>query len=160
MSKIIAEAILIHRGQAIAPVTADKTLLYFPAMQLRLYNRKTILDGEIMTDRRQIADIIVERMTVEKERLIDQYRSSCDKIGFFFIDDLLPEDVALSIYRQFPKPETMKLKKTLREYKYIAAQMDQYDPILEESVYAFQDERIVNLVKEICGPYIKRAWGF
>lgn len=118
-------------------------------MRLRIY-WGIVLDGEIMTDRRQIADIIVQRMTAEKERLIDQYRSSCDKIGFFFIDDLLPDEIALSIYRQFPKPETMKLKKTLREYKYIAAQMDQYNPILEESVYAFQDDRIVDLVKEIC----------
>lgn len=104
-----------------------------------------------MTTRHEIADIIVRRMTDEKERMIEQYAASREGIGHFYIDDVLPEEMALAIHRQFPKPETMKLKKTLREYKYIAAQMDQYDPILEESVYAFQDDRVVELVKEICG---------
>lgn len=103
-----------------------------------------------MTNRHDIADIIVARMTAEKDRMIAQYRASSDRIGYFYIDDLLPEEMALAIHRQFPKPETMRLKKTLREYKYIAAQMNQYDSILEESVYAFQDERVVELVKEIC----------
>lgn len=103
-----------------------------------------------MTDRHDIANHIVHRMIDEKNRMKQQYAESSDEIGYFYIDDLLPEDIALSIYKQFPAPETMKLKKTLREYKYIAAQMDQYDPILEESVYAFQDERVVSLVKEIC----------
>ncbi len=103
-----------------------------------------------MTSRREIADIIVQRMIEEKDRMAEQYAATRDGIGHFYIDDLLPREMALAIYRQFPKPETMKLKKTLREYKYIAAQMNQYDPILEESVYAFQDERVVEIVKSIC----------
>lgn len=83
--------------------------------------------------------------------MAEQYDASREKVGYFYIDDLLPEEIALSIYRQFPKPDSMKLKKTLREYKYIAAQMDCYDPILEEAVYAFQDDRVVDLVKDVCG---------
>lgn len=102
-----------------------------------------------MADRYEIANFIVERMTSEKDRLKAQYEETRDQIGFFYIDNLLPEEVALSIYEQFPESQAMKLKKTLREYKYIAAQMDQYDPILEECVYAFQDSRVVNLVKEV-----------
>lgn len=104
-----------------------------------------------MINRYEIADIIVRRITAEKERMAEQYAASRDGIGHFYIDDLLPQDIALAIHRQFPKAETMKLKKTLREYKYIAAQMNEYDTILEESVYAFQDERVVELVKDICG---------
>lgn len=45
----------------------------------------------------------------------------------------------------------MKVKKRLRELKYIAAQMDQYDPILEEALYAFQDSRVVEIVTKITG---------
>ena len=29
--------------------------------------------------------------------------------------------------------------------------MDQYDPILEEAIFAFQDPRVVSLIQEICG---------
>lgn len=103
-----------------------------------------------MPNRKDIADMIIARMTSEQARMTSQYAASRGGIGYFYIDNLLPEELALAIHAQFPKPETMKLKKTLREYKYIAAQMNHYDPILEESVYAFQDERVVELVKNIC----------
>lgn len=44
----------------------------------------------------------------------------------------------------------MVVKKSLREFKYIAAQMDKYNPILEEAIYAFQDTRVVSKIAEIC----------
>jgi Rps23 Pro-64 3,4-dihydroxylase Tpa1-like proline 4-hydroxylase len=44
----------------------------------------------------------------------------------------------------------MVLKKSLRENKYIAAQMNLYNPLLEEIIYAFQDKRVVDIVGEIC----------
>ncbi|WP_200913221.1 2OG-Fe(II) oxygenase [Sphingomonas sp. Leaf10] len=109
-----------------------------------------VFHGKTMTNRKEIADMIVARMTAEKERMAAQYAASRVGIGYFYIDDLLPEALARAIHAQFPKPETMKLKKTLREYKYIAAQMNNYDAILEETVYAFQDERVVEIVKNIC----------
>ncbi len=101
-------------------------------------------------NRSAMADIIVRRLEQERSRIAEQYASSVDEIGYFFIDDLLPAELALRIRNQFPKAETMKMKKSLREYKYIAAQMDEYDPILEEAVYAFQDERVVEAVKSVC----------
>lgn len=103
-----------------------------------------------MQRRDEMATIIAARLEGERDRLKAQFASSAEAIGYFYLDDLLPEDMALQIYRQFPKPEGMKLKKSLREYKYIAAQMDHYDPILEEAVYAFQDSRVVELIKDIC----------
>jgi Rps23 Pro-64 3,4-dihydroxylase Tpa1-like proline 4-hydroxylase len=44
----------------------------------------------------------------------------------------------------------MKLNKSLREDKYIAAQMDRCDPILEEVLFAFQDQRIVDFIGSVC----------
>ncbi len=44
----------------------------------------------------------------------------------------------------------MRLRKSLREFKYSAAQMNNYDPILEEAVYAFQDPRVVESISQIC----------
>ena len=55
----------------------------------------------------------------------ERYRASKPKIAHFVVDDLLPE--------------------------HVAAQMNDYDPILEESVYAFQDSRVVELISRICG---------
>ena len=78
------------------------------------------------------------------------YDESVDDIGYFYIDNLLPVNLANKIYSSFPNPESMKLRKSLREYKYIAAQMNQYDPILEETIYAFQDSRIVEAIRKVC----------
>src|SRR5262249_31000090 len=64
---------------------------------------------------------------------------------------LLPEDEVVRIYRSFPDPSTMGLKKNLREHKYVSAQMNKSDPILEEIIYAFQEPKVVAAVAEITG---------
>ena len=104
----------------------------------------------MIMNRNQYADIILQRLIDQKEEISQQYISSKDKIGYFWVDDLLPEELALEINQVFPQEKEMVLKKSLKEDKYIAVQMNQYHPILEEIIYAFQDERIVNLVAEIC----------
>lgn len=100
--------------------------------------------------REEMADLILDRIRSDESRIRDMYHQSCSHIGYFHIDNLLPDDVAKSIYDAFPGPRSMKLRKSLREYKYVAAQMDHYDPILEEAVYAFQDPRIVSLIQDVC----------
>lgn len=107
--------------------------------------------GENIVNRIEIANLILFKLNEHKEILIDQYQENKHKIGYFYIDDLLPEDLLEKIYKNFPKPENMKIKKSLREFKYIDAQMDQHDKILEETIYAFQDSRIVQLIHEITG---------
>lgn len=102
-------------------------------------------------NRIELAGLIFERLVTEKDRLISEFQNSVSGIGYFFVDDLLPEDIALQIHDFFPKSEEMILKKSIREDKYIAAQMNLYHPLLEEIIYAFQDERIVKVIGEICG---------
>jgi Rps23 Pro-64 3,4-dihydroxylase Tpa1-like proline 4-hydroxylase len=101
-------------------------------------------------NRSTLADLIYKKLEEAKPAISEQFSHSKSKIGYFFVDDLLPEQITRYIYESFPKPEDVTLKRTLREYKYIAAQMDKYNPVLEEIIYAFQDERIVKLVSEVC----------
>jgi Rps23 Pro-64 3,4-dihydroxylase Tpa1-like proline 4-hydroxylase len=102
-------------------------------------------------NRFELATLIADRLEQEKVRLQQDYQATEPSIGHFIVDDLLPADIAERIYRRFPEAATMKLKKSLREYKYIAAQMNEYDPLLEEAVFAFQDDRVVGLIKQVCG---------
>jgi len=102
-------------------------------------------------NRTEIADLVFARLARESDRLRAEYAASQRDIGYFFVDDVLPYNLVSSIYSKFPPAGNMKLKKSLREYKYIAAQMNQYEPLLEEVIYAFQDDRIVKLVSKICG---------
>ncbi|WP_434036888.1 2OG-Fe(II) oxygenase [Formosa sp. 4Alg 33] len=106
--------------------------------------------SEYAMDRNSLSKLILERLTSEKDVLKRQYEASKDKIGYFYLDHILPQDVVDQIHNQFPSAEDMVLKKSLREYKHVAAQMDKYNPILEEVIYAFQDQAIVKLVSDIC----------
>lgn len=101
-------------------------------------------------DRNHIADLIVEKLIINKEELKEQFNKTKNTIGYFYLDNLLPENLAYQIHSNFPElNETIK-KKNLREYKYLAYQMDKYNPLLEEVIYAFQDPKIVKLISEIC----------
>ncbi|WP_016991092.1 2OG-Fe(II) oxygenase [Flavobacterium sp. ACAM 123] len=100
--------------------------------------------------REYLADLILEKLAAQKEILKSEFNQS-GRINSCIVDDLFHEEVALEIYRGYPTPEEMTAYKSLRENKRIAAQMDLYNPILEEVVFAFQDNRIVKIVEEITG---------
>lgn len=100
--------------------------------------------------RNDYADLILARLDSEKDNLTEQFRVS-GRVQSCFIDNVLPEGLAREIYSSFPDPSRMMLKKSLREFKYVAAQMNRYDSILEEIVYAFQDPRIVVATQKITG---------
>jgi Rps23 Pro-64 3,4-dihydroxylase Tpa1-like proline 4-hydroxylase len=101
-------------------------------------------------NRTEMANHVVARLESALETLTKQWRES-GTVSHCYIDDVLPAEVATRIRQAFPKGETMRIRKTLRELKYVAAQMDAYDPILEEALFAFQDPRVVDLVGRITG---------
>ena len=72
-----------------------------------------------------------------------EIQTSRHKIGFFYIDDLLPEEIATKIQLNFPKSSEMVLKKSIRENKYIAAQMNLY-AILNMGLFTY---------------YVSQKWG-
>lgn len=103
--------------------------------------------------RDEIAEEIHAKLLADKLTLMAQWESSA-KVGVshFYIDNLLPEDIAQAIYNGFPKNTgKMALRKSLRELKFVAAQMNEHEKILEEALYAFQDPQIVKLIEEITG---------
>lgn len=104
----------------------------------------------MMYKRDYLARLILENLQANKQRLKEDF-SQPGQINSCYIDDLLPTDIAKEIYSAFPTAEEMAVHKSLRENKRIAAQMDLYNPLLEEIVFAFQEEGIVKVVEEITG---------
>ena len=96
----------------------------------------------------ELADFILIKLESKKKEILASYLESEQSIGYFFVDDLLPKKTALEIYNHFPSTQDAVLKKSLREFKYVAYQMDQYHPLLQEIIYAFQDQRIVDFFKD------------
>jgi len=101
-------------------------------------------------NRVQLADLIVARLEQERENLKNDFRKP-GRINSCWLDDLLPGELALEIYKAFPSPEEMVALKSIRENKRIAAQVDLYNPLIEEIIFAFQDDRVVSICEDITG---------
>jgi len=100
-------------------------------------------------DRKEYGKIIESRLREELPRMREEFgRYTVQSTS---IDNLLPQAEVRKINEAFPDKSTMMLKKSLRENKYVAAQMDKYNPILEEIVYGFQEPGVVKVVEEITG---------
>jgi Rps23 Pro-64 3,4-dihydroxylase Tpa1-like proline 4-hydroxylase len=101
-------------------------------------------------NRKELAYLICDQLTKNRVVLKNQFLKSKATIGYFFIDDLLPEELALEIHNKFPTTDKAVRKKNLREFKFTAYQMDLYDSLLEDLIYAFQDEKVIQLISGIC----------
>src|SRR5580658_4461258 len=102
----------------------------------------------VKLDRDAIAQHMLPAIALRAADLASQWRASAP-VNHFVVDNLLPEEWVQAIRAAFPLPEAMVLKRSLRESKYVSAQMNRYDSLLEEIVYAFQDPGIVSLVEQI-----------
>jgi Rps23 Pro-64 3,4-dihydroxylase Tpa1-like proline 4-hydroxylase len=103
-----------------------------------------------MIDRATLARQICTRLDVQHAQIERAWHTTAP-INHFVVDDLLPAQWATQIRAAFPRPQQMVLKRSLRELKYVAAQMNQYAPLLEESIYAFQDSEVVDRIGAITG---------
>jgi Rps23 Pro-64 3,4-dihydroxylase Tpa1-like proline 4-hydroxylase len=72
-------------------------------------------------------------------------------INHFVLDDVLPAAWAEAVRSAFPDAGSMAVRRSLRELKCVAVQMNQYDRLLEEAIYAFQAPDIVAAVERITG---------
>lgn len=67
------------------------------------------------------------------------------------IDALLPEALARTLAERFPAAAQMRLRNSFRERKYVSAQMDRHDPLLEAALFAFQQPEVVETVRSLTG---------
>jgi Rps23 Pro-64 3,4-dihydroxylase Tpa1-like proline 4-hydroxylase len=97
----------------------------------------------------QIADAILHRLDENSVLEARRQFAQTPTTQWFSVDNLLPQEMADEIHAAFPQPSQMRERKTLREHKYVAAQMDRYHPQAEEALFAFHDERVVARVGQI-----------
>lgn len=100
-------------------------------------------------DRKALGEMIAKRLRGQQEPLAAQYKDR--KISYFVLDNVLSEEVAAEIAKNFPDEGQMMHNETMRENKYISAQMDQHFPLIEEALFAFQEPDVVQAVADITG---------
>jgi Rps23 Pro-64 3,4-dihydroxylase Tpa1-like proline 4-hydroxylase len=101
-------------------------------------------------NRLSISILIENRLKEEFNLLQSQYNQSKKSIGYFYIDDLLPEMLINEISEKFPQETNFSFKKNIRERKYVSAQMNEHHQLIEEVLFAFQEENVVSIVAKIC----------
>lgn len=100
--------------------------------------------------RSEIGRFIAARLRDSLDDARRQWQGSAP-VNVFVVDDVLPPELALTVRSGFPDASTMMLRKSLRELKYVSAQMNEHAPILEEVIFAFQAPEVVELVTQITG---------
>lgn len=100
--------------------------------------------------REELAAAIAARLRAEEDRLRQEFGRP-GRIRTFVLDELLSPQIAEAIYEAFPPVNAMIHRRSLREDKYVATQMDRYDPLLEDILFAFQEPPVVAAVAAITG---------
>lgn len=101
-------------------------------------------------NRTELGKLIASRMQEVVFQSRQQWQSSAP-VNVFVIDDILPAAIAAEVRAAFPDSTKLMLRKSLRELKYVSAQMNEHAPILEEVLFAFQEPAVVDLVGQITG---------
>lgn len=100
--------------------------------------------------REELVKLILEKLERDTDKIRADFQTDKGiKTRFTAIDDLLPEDTARKIFISFPAFENMRLLDSFREKKYTSKTLDQYNPLIADITFAFQDERIIEKVAEL-----------
>lgn len=108
--------------------------------------------------REKLVNLIVERLDHDAEKIRAEFGSDpSTKAKYCAIDDLLPRELARQIADAFPASENMRLLDSFREKKYTSKSLDQFDPLIADITFAFQNKRVIDKVADLTG--IKDAVG-
>jgi Rps23 Pro-64 3,4-dihydroxylase Tpa1-like proline 4-hydroxylase len=101
-------------------------------------------------DRASLAQEIARRLNDSATALRTQWNAA-EPTRHCILDDLLPEDVARKIAGSFPDLSQLMLRSSMRERKRVGVQVDSYDPIIGDILYAFQEPVVCDAVRAITG---------
>lgn len=100
-----------------------------------------------------LVSLICDRLESELEAFKNRFRNSAKGVTcrYLAIDNLLPKNIAHEIAEKFPEPQKMRLMTSFREKKFTSKQLQEFDPIISDITFAFQDPRVIALVEKITG---------
>lgn len=106
-----------------------------------------------------LSKIILYKLKSNRDQLSKQFFANNINTStkFLILDDLLPEDVTLDIYENFPKKDAFYYSDTFREKKFSFANLDSLEsPIVNNITNAFNMDSVVKEVERITKiPHLK-----
>ena len=99
-----------------------------------------------------LCKIIVGKLESNFDQLSAQFlaHNINTSTSFFILDDLLPEKVALDIYKNYPNKNIYNFNDTFRERKFTFAKLDSLEnPIIDNITTTFQMDSVIEIVERI-----------
>ncbi len=100
----------------------------------------------------KIVSLIVKKLELDKNTLRDQFQKSQSSVGtrYVSIENLLPDELANEIFKQFPKDQrSWREMNSFREKKLTSKAFDKLPRLLGEITFAIQSEPVIKLIEEI-----------
>ena len=99
----------------------------------------------------ELTDLIVKRLNESKEQLKKQFflEHPIKVARHFVLDDLLPTEIAESIYANFPNPSQMHLLSSPGKIKLKYCHLKDASSLLQDINFAIQDPKVVAVIEEI-----------
>jgi Rps23 Pro-64 3,4-dihydroxylase Tpa1-like proline 4-hydroxylase len=100
----------------------------------------------------ELAGIITDRLNRDFDDLRKAFlRRDQVHTGYFVVDDLLPEEVARSIYQAFPAHSAFRRLESFREKKSTSKDLGNLPSILSDITFALQARGVIDAVERITG---------
>ena len=98
-----------------------------------------------------LSNIILEKLNKESKNISSQWQNpKGSNTKHFFVDNLLPKDICMDIYKSFPKDgDGFFNRNTFREKKRTSVNLKEYDKNLSDISYAIQDWKIVKKIEKL-----------
>jgi Rps23 Pro-64 3,4-dihydroxylase Tpa1-like proline 4-hydroxylase len=103
--------------------------------------------------RQELVRKILNRLDEEEAKIIKSWSHPVGtNTRHFYVDNLLPAEVAEAAYAAFPKDGSgFYSKETFREKKRTSRHLSEYAPLLSDITYAMQDAAIVGRISRLIG---------
>jgi len=99
-----------------------------------------------------LSKIIADNLDSNSVKLAKQFFSNDTHVSanFFILDNLLPKEVCLDIYKNFPNKDIYNYRDTFRERKFDYAKLNTLDnPLVDNIANAFQSDTVIKAVERI-----------
>ncbi len=99
----------------------------------------------------QLTDLIVQRLSNASAELKQNFRQAHPKkvARHFALDNLLPQELALQLHAECPKPREMHPLSSFGECRLKYSHLREVSPLLKDINAAIQDQRVVAAIEDI-----------
>src|SRR5262249_33799788 len=101
-------------------------------------------------NKKAVARLIADKLERARDSLRASWCSSTP-VRHFTVEALLPADYVRDLADHFPSPDTLMLRSSLRERKWVGVDVQRYDPRIGDCLYASQEPEVIAAVAAVTG---------